>query len=692
MGVSLQARLVEVIADFGKTAAPRYRYGSGCIVAGRTVLTAAHVVAGAAAVRVRTPGKRLRKAMIDHRFVGDTDGPRPDLALIEIVDPSVDLPPLPLARLDRDGAFEASVPCHAYGYPWFAKRQSPVVVRELVDTVGIVPVLAKLVGGLLSVLVQWAPRPLPPEERTLTDSAWSGMSGGPVIADGCLLGVVIEHAPREGQSTITAVPVRAVERDPAHPLWGPGVEHPAAWWARLGVTGVADLAALPGGRVGNAETVPAELPVPPDHHEVALSRDVVDRYRTAFDTAGVTPPARWTAAGLCAVVTGPQPSRLSDLVPALRHAVEAKPILLDIGGGTLGLGRMQAIYRREVGAWPTGASVDALLVEAAEADRCERRRAVVGNLAALARFVIGVAAALGVPPSECPALAGWVESLGHQPADAEEHYTERHSSPAWLLIDLGGEPLPGPGGAPSPGTPPWPSRITWTYTTRHATTISELTGELTAVTTKEGLVEALKNVFATVPPAWPLLVDLAMPAGLLGEGIEHWPLFDVGDDRESLSDRHQPRLRWSQRRQVPALHGRCVERVSRASWAKVPGLLADAMLADQTRLKRWARDDKAHAWLIGRHPAAGGSDPLRLLLREGYGFLVWFRRGGDTRQRRSITRRVSQIPVAARRAVIPDELPDLTDLPVVVWDDPRGRAEFDLPPPVAAEQMSLEQL
>ena len=55
--VPLAARVVEVIADRGATAHPRYRYGSGCIVAGRTVLTAAHVVAGAASVQVRDSGQ-----------------------------------------------------------------------------------------------------------------------------------------------------------------------------------------------------------------------------------------------------------------------------------------------------------------------------------------------------------------------------------------------------------------------------------------------------------------------------------------------------------------------------------------------------------------------------------------------------------------------------------------------------------
>ena len=70
----LTARVVEVLADLGEGHEPRYRVGSGCIVAGRTVLTAAHVVTGAVGVQVRDPGKVLHPAVLDPGFVGDADG------------------------------------------------------------------------------------------------------------------------------------------------------------------------------------------------------------------------------------------------------------------------------------------------------------------------------------------------------------------------------------------------------------------------------------------------------------------------------------------------------------------------------------------------------------------------------------------------------------------------------------------
>ena len=244
----LAARVVEVLADLGEGHSPRYRSGSGCIVAGRTVLTAAHVVEGAVSVKVRPPDKVIREAALDTGFVGDVDGPGPDLALVELTGPGVDVPAMGLAAVDRDSVSGDPVErCHAVGYPVFMERDGPGGgrVRETADAFGHVPVLSGLAGGLLSVQVSSAPRPLPPGQTALGQSQWSGMSGAPVVAGGLLLGVVTEHAPRAGDSAITATPLTALEADPAHPGWGPGVADPGAWWARLGCSGAGALRRLP---------------------------------------------------------------------------------------------------------------------------------------------------------------------------------------------------------------------------------------------------------------------------------------------------------------------------------------------------------------------------------------------------------------------------------------------------------------
>ena len=165
--VPLADRVVEVIADFGVDATARFRYGSGCIVRGRTILTVAHLVAGASSVSVRDADKREYPGIVDHEFVGDTQGPRPDLALLTVDDPAFarDLPPMPLGRLDRNSSSAEPVErCHAVGYPWFAEDPSPMGVRESVDAIGVVPALSRLAGGLLSVIVSIAPRALPSEQ------------------------------------------------------------------------------------------------------------------------------------------------------------------------------------------------------------------------------------------------------------------------------------------------------------------------------------------------------------------------------------------------------------------------------------------------------------------------------------------------------------------------------------------------
>jgi len=206
--VPLAARVVEVIADRGEGCTPRFRSGSGCLVAGRTVLTAAHVVAGAVSVLVRGPDKVPRQAALDAEFIGDVDGPGPDLALIEITGGAAGVPAIGLAAVVRDSPVGDPVErCHVIGYPVFRERVAANGgrFRETADAFGQVPVLSGLAGGLLSVQVSSSPQPLPPARVALGDSPWSGMSGGPVVAGGYLLAVVTEHAAREGPSAITAV-------------------------------------------------------------------------------------------------------------------------------------------------------------------------------------------------------------------------------------------------------------------------------------------------------------------------------------------------------------------------------------------------------------------------------------------------------------------------------------------------------
>lgn len=230
----MASRVVEVCCDLGKGKRKRWRYGSGAVIAGRTVLTSAHVVKDAAAVFVRTPGKIKYTAVIDPEFVGDPEGKiAPDLALVFVPDWPNLVSPIPIAGIDREEPTSITE-AHAIGYPRFADH-SDGMIRETVHATGEIPTLSGMVNGLGHLHVKYVPRPLPPPTiGAIAATPWAGMSGAPVLAGGYLIGVVAIHAPREGQSTLTFTPLTALDPELGRPGWGDGVPHPTRWWERLG--------------------------------------------------------------------------------------------------------------------------------------------------------------------------------------------------------------------------------------------------------------------------------------------------------------------------------------------------------------------------------------------------------------------------------------------------------------------------
>jgi WD40 repeat protein len=225
--VPLRERVVEIEAALGTGRAERYRYGSGFRLGGRLVLTAAHVVAGAAAaeITVRGPDKVPHPALVVDGLAGDRD--TVDLALLELGDEIGELPPPPVAVVDRDAPVPVPVEgCWAVGYPLFQEVESAAgAVRETAQVWGMILPAENLVGGLLSLQVTSAPRALPPQQEALGESQWSGMSGAAVCAGERLIGVVSEHAPRRGESAITVTPLASLDRLPAAAA--------ARWWAHL---------------------------------------------------------------------------------------------------------------------------------------------------------------------------------------------------------------------------------------------------------------------------------------------------------------------------------------------------------------------------------------------------------------------------------------------------------------------------
>ena len=138
--VPLRERVVEIDLDLGTGLAERYRYGSGFRLGGRLVLTAAHVVAGAAAagITVRGPDKVPHPARVVDGLAGDPD--TVDLALLELCDQTAELPAPPVAAVDRDAPVPVPVEgCWAVGYPLFQEVESAAgVVRETAQVWGMI--------------------------------------------------------------------------------------------------------------------------------------------------------------------------------------------------------------------------------------------------------------------------------------------------------------------------------------------------------------------------------------------------------------------------------------------------------------------------------------------------------------------------------------------------------------------------
>ena len=253
-------RIVEVIGIGGS----EIRHGSGCIVAGRTVLTAAHVVRDATHVIVRSERKQelaLTWPPAGPRFIGYDVPDGPDLALVELDDPAIDFSPLPLAALNRDD-FRRLEACQAIGYPWVAEtdHDSPDrglrTVRNVKQVDGWIPLGSSRNTGMCALQVAGQPSGTDADSPP-GRSVWSGLSGSPVLASGCLVGVVTDNSPHEDASVLLFTPLTLLEETEGWPAWGRGVPEPGRWWRKLGAESASALRVLPGPR--HKATYPARV-------------------------------------------------------------------------------------------------------------------------------------------------------------------------------------------------------------------------------------------------------------------------------------------------------------------------------------------------------------------------------------------------------------------------------------------------
>ena len=238
--VPVRRRLVAVEADFGEGSSDRWHYGSGLLIGGRRVLTAAHVVEGATSVTVRRPTDDVSwTADLDGALIGTPA--RLDLAMLEVSEADL-LGAVPVAVVNRDvvaGEFVEN--CWAVGYPAFqevARDNDGRSLRETAEVRGQIPPLSNLRERLLSLHVTNTPRSLP-SAGPLDVSEWSGMSGAAVFAGELLVGVVTEQSPKRGPSDVTVTPLDRL----LDPEWAPS--NASEWWACLGVADPAGLPRLP---------------------------------------------------------------------------------------------------------------------------------------------------------------------------------------------------------------------------------------------------------------------------------------------------------------------------------------------------------------------------------------------------------------------------------------------------------------
>jgi hypothetical protein len=477
-----------------------------------------------------------------------------------------------------------------------------------------------------------------------------------------------------------------------------------------------------------------------------FSADVRDRYGPALAAAGLPAPGQWDEAAMdelrhaCqAAFRLPDEARqaaTTDLIEALAMAVRALPLVIQMGGREISIGKLRHLYRRHVGRWPGAVSREEMLILAASASIAERRRAASDPsyepepLTALARFMLGIAGqwkadGTAMDDPDLRGLTDWLTGpLMQQEEDVAQYLADRVGSRAWALVELSGresgertrpdaividlipergkpetrripcaasEAAAGPAGGAAhaestPGTPD------------------------SAASGDEAVLRALREAVSMLPET-DVIVDLCLPRHWLDAGVEHWDVVEAGGVYESMSRHFNPRLRWAMHRHDPKLGKRLRDRFQAVDWSAAPEAIPATVTSDPASLRAWL-DDRDQAgtrhppYFCGTSPRGTGHDPLGALLREGYGFAVWF----TTRPPAATTAadEAGAARAAARAADAADHAcaqaaslaVDITEAharrndlpqflaarlrahrPAIIWSDPEGREDFPLPSP-----------
>ncbi|MFF4396242.1 tetratricopeptide repeat protein [Streptomyces sp. NPDC001480] len=312
-------RAVEVLC---RRVSGAWSVGSGYLVGGRLVLTAAHNVLTDGRTDDLVIARRADGSELPADLVA-ADGSQ-DIALLRLpADPSLDdLPAVRFARVDRRQT-RLVENCWAIGYPGWnehAEERADIPLRDSAQIQGVVPPGSHVRRGLLELRTTSTPEPLRP--RTGHGSQWRGMSGAVVFSEdpefGALaLGVIVQHHLPEGASALTVAPVTGLT------ALGEG----APWWREL--------------KLGNWVTLPrvgtgtGRRPTRHTHLGRAVS-DFTDRERLIAKAAVLLTDRLADSAPVVVLhgMAGVGKTQLATqiahrLAPTFRHA----RIQVDLGGG-----------------------------------------------------------------------------------------------------------------------------------------------------------------------------------------------------------------------------------------------------------------------------------------------------------------------------------------------------------------------
>ncbi|MBA0053753.1 hypothetical protein E0L36_23685 [Streptomyces sp. AJS327] len=178
-----------------------WQTGSGYLIAQRLLLTAAHTLSSDE-VKVRLLGDGvLRKARVIWQGAGLLDA-----ALVEIIDPNLELAWKQPIRFGRFMSSSPRVDCEAVGFPDSAMAfEGPEQIRDSEHLSAWINPLARRKQQLLDVrLDNW------PDSDSGEPSRWSGMSGSALWCGDLLVGVIAWDTPAFAQRRLTAVPLHSL--------------------------------------------------------------------------------------------------------------------------------------------------------------------------------------------------------------------------------------------------------------------------------------------------------------------------------------------------------------------------------------------------------------------------------------------------------------------------------------------------